>query len=991
MSLMATKRLVSIAVAIPPGSAATLAAQDGVWDHPGVVELVPGVFVAREAEFGVLERAAAGCRDGGGSALVVAGEAGVGKSRLLAEASLRARGAGMLVLRGRAAPGAGQAPFRAVAEALAGGLRERVVSEASLRSFAPALAHILPGWFEPTNDRAPELVFLAEGVLLLLRLLAGSRGVVLGLEDLQWADPESLALVEYLAENVGTERLLLVGTVRDDEPSAPLVSLRELARRGPVRWLELARLARDEVLELATARLGSAVPSLVSELLQARAEGLPLFVEELLGGLIASGALRREGEEWQPADRIGLSLPSSFVASVGERVAALTAPTPLVLAAAAVLGRSFDTALLSACTGLSGSDVSAALRACADARLVEADRELGMDGMRFRHALVRDAVLERTPPTERRALAGGALAAVEAAHRGLPGGWCGLAVELAQLAGRDDRAIALLRVASERARDDGALGAAVEALERAVMLADESAGRVVQLELLESLVAAGRFERARELGERLSFGPGGEAEEARVHLALAQSALIRVDWDEAERRLDAARARAGSTLGERLELLAASIAVGRDRFTEAERIARSVAVRAGARGDDGTACEAWLLAGESASAADVQRAEGMFSRALALAEHARVATLRARALSALGGLDVLRVGSHERVALAREAALEAGMAALAAASTHDLAMLSLLRFELEDARAWARQTVVLGRRYRLGWVLAAGLIKEAWAAALTGSPEEAERLLAEAEPIVGGNPRGCALMDGHVRAAVALGRENLDAAWTAVEGAAELWWRQRLEPRPYLGLWVLLAALTDPSGFEPVRERLEQRRVLWQPTIAGLCLAAQAARIVAADEDLAGADALLARAEPLLEPTPWFRAVAYRHVGERLLSAGSPTGERLLGAAIAFFAGAGIRPPTEAARALLRAAGRPVPRRGRGHATVPTQLATAGVSSREMDVLLLLAEGLTNRQIAARLYLSPRTVEKHVERLLAKTDSPNRVALAAHASSPALT
>jgi DNA-binding CsgD family transcriptional regulator/DNA-binding transcriptional ArsR family regulator len=967
-----------------------LVIEDGAWDNPGVVELVPGVFVARGAEVGVLERAAVGCRDGIGSAFIVAGEAGVGKSRLLAEASERARGAGMLVLRGRAAPGAGRAPFRAVAEALAGGLRERAVSEESLRSFAPALAHMLPGWFERTSDGAPELVFLAEGVLRLLQLLASARGVVLGLEDLQWADPESLALVEYLAENVGTERLLLVGTVRDDEPSAPLLSLRELAGRGAVRWLELGRLAQDDVLRLAAGRLGGTVPSSVSQLLLATAEGLPLFVEELLRGLIAAGALRRQGEEWQADERVGPHLPLSFVASVEERVAALTDRAPVVLVAAAVLGRSFDTALLPACTGLSGGEVSAALRACADARLVEGDRELGSDRMQFRHALVRDAVLEHTPPPERRALAGAALAAVEAAHPRLSGGWCGLAVELAQLAGRDDRAVTLLRVASERARRAGALGAAVEALERAVVLADDSAARVVQLELLESLVAAGRFDRGRELGERLSSGPLGEAEETRVHLALAQTALIRLDWDEAERRLDAARASAGSTVGERLELLAASIALGRFRYAEAERIARAVAVQAAARGDDATACEAWLLAGESATAADVQRAEVIFSRALAIAEHRRLTTLRARALAALGGLDVLRVGTGERAALAREAALDAGMAALAASSTHDLAMLSLLRFELEDARAWATHTVTLGRRYRLGWVLAAGLIKEAWAAALTGSTEEAERLLAEAEPIIGDNPRGCALMNGHVRAAVALGRENLDAAWIAVEGAAELWWRQRLEPRPYLGLWVLLAVLRDPSGFEPVRERLEQRRVLWQPTTAGLCLAAQAVLIVAADADPAGADALLARAEPLLEPTPWFRAVAYRHVGERLLAAGSPTGERLLGAAIAFFAGADTRPPAEAARALLRAAGRPVPRRGRGQSTVPAQLATAGVSSREMDVLLLLAEGLTNRQIAARLYLSPRTVEKHVERLLAKTESPNRVALAARAALPAL-
>jgi hypothetical protein len=96
--------------------------------------------------------------------------------------------------------------------------------------------------------------------------------------------------------------------------------------------------------------------------------------------------------------------------------------------------------------------------------------------------------------------------------------------------------------------------------------------------------------------------------------------------------------------------------------------------------------------------------------------------------------------------------------------------------------------------------------------------------------------------------------------------------------------------------------------------------------IVTANEDFAGADALLAQAEPLLEPTPWFRAVAYRHVGERLLAADASAGERLLRAALAFFATAGTRHPAEAARAVLRAAGRPVPRRGRGHATVPAQL-----------------------------------------------------------------
>ena len=77
-----------------------------------------------------------------------------------------------------------------------------------------------------------------------------------------------------------------------------------------------------------------------------------------------------------------------------------------------------------------------------------------------------------------------------------------------------------------------------------------------------------------------------------------------------------------------------------------------MAVRAAAAGDDATACEAWLLAGDSAAAADVHRAEAIYARALALAEQKGLVKLRARALAALGGLDVLRLGSSERVALA---------------------------------------------------------------------------------------------------------------------------------------------------------------------------------------------------------------------------------------------------------------------------------------------------------------------------------------------------
>jgi DNA-binding CsgD family transcriptional regulator len=94
----------------------------------------------------------------------------------------------------------------------------------------------------------------------------------------------------------------------------------------------------------------------------------------------------------------------------------------------------------------------------------------------------------------------------------------------------------------------------------------------------------------------------------------------------------------------------------------------------------------------------------------------------------------------------------------------------------------------------------------------------------------------------------------------------------------------------------------------------------------------------------------------------------------------------GLARPADACRALLRDLGVAVPRRQSAQVGVPEELRALGVTARELDVLRLVAEGLSSREIADRLFLSPRTVEKHVERLLAKTGAPNRTALVAHAA-----
>ncbi len=938
-------------------------------------------LVGRDQERELLARSADAARSGAGTAIAVIGEAGVGKSRLVTEMLVGSRAEGMLALRGRTGAAPGRIPFRPVAEALAGGLRERPNLQLDLRGFRPALASVLPGWFDGPGASSPDVVFVAEAVLRLLRLLASDRGAVMVLEDLQEADSESLDLVSYLVDNIAGERLLLVLTVREPPESRALHALRERAGAGALRWLQLARMAERDLEAIAESCLGEPLPFGLWEVLRTRSEGLPLFVEELLSA-IPDDLLAQVRDQDVLAWRIAVHVPTSFQTAVDEQLAALGEVGRRVIGTAGLLGRSFDTTLLQPATGCSIAEVGEALRTATSAGLVLRGREAERDWLTFRHELTRDSVLAGTPPPVRRSLAAGALTALMAAQPDLGGGWCEIGANLALAAGKPGLAVSLMRRLATRAAAEGAVGVALQALERAAVVSPPAAEplRTVQLELLEARVAAGHLELAEALGTRLlpELEPGSEAAD-RAHLALADVGLTRLDFESVARHLGAITGATGE-LKARRDLSRARLELARYRYSTAERLARAVATSLDANSAE-IKCEALLMAGHTLAARDPGAAEVLFLEALEAAGQEGLAVARAFSLAALAGLDVLRVVSPERVLAARRAALDCGLAGLAAALTHDLAMLSLLRFDLEEARRWAAACIADGRRFGLGWVLAAGLIKEAFAAALEGRGAEAGRLLDEAEPLVAGDPRGTALMSGHVRAVLAINAEDLEAATSVTSEAAALWWRHRLEPRPFLGLWVLLQALRGADAYRSAVGRLEHRRALWQPTTRGLALAGRGILLTEAGRQTE-AEQLVAQALPLLEGTPWFHGVACRVVGERLLPSGGTSGEALLHTALAFFSASGLEVPASRCRLLLRAAGRRVPRRGRGHASVPAAFAALGISSREMDVLELLATGLTNRQIGERLFLSSRTVDKHVQRLLGKTGSANRTALA---------
>ena len=190
------------------------------------------VLVGRETQARCLLAALAAAQAGLGGTVLLAGEAGIGKSRLAREVAAAARERGFVVLTGRAVSGGVRTPFRPFAEALTAAVRHAGVlpDSAELDPFRPALARLVPQLRSGDAAAADSsLVFLGEAVIQLLRVLPGAgqagqfpdtragRRCLLVLEDLHWSDLETLSLLEYLADNLSAEPVVCLGTFRADE------------------------------------------------------------------------------------------------------------------------------------------------------------------------------------------------------------------------------------------------------------------------------------------------------------------------------------------------------------------------------------------------------------------------------------------------------------------------------------------------------------------------------------------------------------------------------------------------------------------------------------------------------------------------------------------------------------------------------------------------------------------------------------------------------
>jgi DNA-binding CsgD family transcriptional regulator len=976
------------------------------------------VLIGRSAELTALTDALAAAAEGHGSAVFVTGDAGVGKSRLVKDAAELACERGFQVVTGRGTESSVPVPYRPVAEALIGAARAGAVPDSpGTAEYRAALGSLVPEWSQPGSIAAEiSPVILGEAVLRVVTSL-GARGGLLILEDLHWADPETLAIVEYLADNISAMKVLCLITLRDSDHSACLDLMQSATARRVATRIQVPRLAPAAVRQMAAACLDvEEVPAPVSKLL-ADCDGLPFAVEEILAAAASSGELVRNDSGWHVNDDVATGVPDSIAGSVRSRLAALGPAAANVIVSAALLGRQFDWALLPSIGAVAESDVLKALQQAHQLQLIEpVSADTGT--FRFRHSLTREAILSGLLPLDLSSRAAAAATAIEQAHPALPGTWCELAAELRAAAGQPGEAARLLLTAGRRALAHGAVSSAIAALHDAQDLVAAVEGGEPMLRIAVDEVLARAYSLA---GDYKQFAP--LAEDLLIRLATAgidprRQALIRLmaasvrpedNPAAADEHLAAAAAIADSLhdteLASRTDAVAARNALATGELDHAEELARRALAAAEAAGLSGWAAEVALTSleviGRRERVRDLGAARAAFERARQIAESTELGVWRIRALHALGTLDMLAGASASSLPEVRDLAHQAGAISIATIIELQLANLWSLGTDLDRALAAARQCQRSAAQIRAPRLEAMATCLQANVAAIRGSRQQTELAAQRAERLLPGDAEILVTTWGQARVLASLFRDDipraLDASATAMSHSRQaLSTQQRMQgvyspmqapllaPRRALGLHSLLAAVSGQDG----RAAIEMARSTgagesWN---AG-CLAYAEAVVEGRAGRAAIATRLADEGSVHFAPfAPWWNNLMRRIVAPAALQDGWGQPVAWMREAAAEFEATSHGRLASACRGILRRAGERVPRAGRGSAQVPAQMRRLGITSREMDVFLLVARGHSNSEIAAKLYISPKTVETHIASLVAKTGKGGRRELVAHAA-----
>ena len=483
-------------------------------------------FVGREEESKTLDAAYNDAAAGSTRLVLVAGEPGIGKTRLVSELATRVLNSGGLILAGRSDEMVG-IPYQPFAEALRfmmgqpGGVEDLGQKGSELTRLVPELAQVVLGLGPPLSGSAESERFaLFDGVREWLTTLSEARPVLLILDDLHWADMATLLLLRHVVVIHQVPHLLVVGTYRDTDLDRkhPLSNmLADFRRRTEVSRIALAGLEADDLRELITAgdrNPGEAILALASSLRE-DTDGNPFFVGEVLRHLAETHAITQEDGQWVANSGTAETfLPEGIRDVIGRRVSVLPDETQRLLSSASVAGTRFTLDLLATILEVS---VDAALDALEPALTAHLVVETGIGTYKFAHALVRSTLETELSTTRRARLHLAVATALEqlhegdldsvmeelAYHWGETGGALGTdapvryaqrAGELAGMRGAPDEAARWYRLALER------LDGADRRLEAVLLNAvGQAESRARQPNFLEALLKAAEI--ATEMGE----------------------------------------------------------------------------------------------------------------------------------------------------------------------------------------------------------------------------------------------------------------------------------------------------------------------------------------------------------------------------------------------------------------------------------------------------------------------------------------------------------
>jgi class 3 adenylate cyclase/tetratricopeptide (TPR) repeat protein len=455
------------------------------------LSLARTAFVGRAVELGLLDELLGEARAGEPVTLLICGEAGAGKTRLVTEMAAVARDEGTRTLAGTCTVvGRTALAFAPFAEVLRTVVQELATAEqAGAGRVAPRLARLVagPGGGAATGDPpgpdplgASAQLGLFEEVLDTLEHFAVPSGLLVVIEDLHWADRSSCGLFEYLSRNLRGPGVALVGTARIDEPDNArfLAWLAEVQRAPRAIRVDLEPFGRDELAELLAGVLGHPPSAELASQVYERSGGNAFLAEELVAA----------GER-------GVLVPATVRSLVVSRLAVLTAPARRLVQLAAVAGVRMGHGLLAAAGELGDDVLLAAARELAENHLLVADRS--GDGYAFRHALTQEAVYDDLLPGERQRLHRAvARALTDDPSLGQPPGWAvtDAVAEHWFAAGDLEQALVASVAAGNAAVEVLALPGALRHYERALALWD----RVADPETVAGVARPVLLERAAD-------------------------------------------------------------------------------------------------------------------------------------------------------------------------------------------------------------------------------------------------------------------------------------------------------------------------------------------------------------------------------------------------------------------------------------------------------------------------------------------------------------